>query len=280
MAGSFLHLHLALGAFSTAFGLRPEAGSIELPAFLAGSLAPDVGFFPGGPAAFSHRVHHELTGDFVRRLLSEARCPAEEAFVAGWALHIETDAGTHPLINRLAAALSGQPLGAARQDLWHKRIEWGLDCRILGATGYQPPLWQQPLQVPVDLLIRSADALYGVDTDLLHLRRGLSGLADWIRRLAMVLFWSGSAARGMTGQLPSKPGVTPSVARMLARRLEGVCYVEDLVAILTPEFPADEFTLQALDATEAAVASFQRGWAERFVNILNRDLDSGQVIPK
>ncbi|MDA0337764.1 MAG: zinc dependent phospholipase C family protein [bacterium] len=280
MAGSFLHLHLAIGAFPAAFGLRPEAGSIELPAFLAGSLAPDVGFFPGGPAAFSHRVHHERTGDFVRLLLSEARGAADEAFVAGWALHTETDAATHPLINRLAAAPPRPPLGAARQDLWHKRIEWGLDCRILGATGYQPPLWQQPLQVPVDLLIRSARSLYGVDTAPLHLRRGLSRLADWIGRLARILFWSGSAARGVTGHLPSNPGVMPGLARVLARRLEGIGCMEDLVAILTPEFLTDEITLQALDAGEVAVAAFQRGWVERFVNILNRDLDSGQVVPQ
>jgi hypothetical protein len=277
VAGSFLHLHLAIGAFSAAFGRRPEERPAELAAFLAGCLAPDVGFFPGGPRVFSRRVHHEATGDLLRSLLTESSSTVDEAFTAGWALHVETDAAIHPLINRQASHPPRAPFSSARQDLWHKRIEWGLDCEILGATAYEPPLWKQELYSPADLLVRAARPLYGGDADPLRLSRGLASLAGWIPRLARILFWSGAVARGAT--VNSKPHVhcVPRVARALAHRLDGVRYAEDAVALLTPEVPEEGFTLQVLAAADVAVAAFHRGWAESFANVVNRDLDSGQV---
>jgi hypothetical protein len=277
VAGTFLHLHLAIGSFPAAFGLRPEERPAELPSFLAGTLAPDVGFFPGGPRTFSHRVHHEATGDFVRALLSAARSSVDEAFAAGWALHVEIDVATHPLVN-LQASYKLHELSADRPDLWHKRIEWGLDCEILGATVYQPPLWEQPLQFSAEMLVSAARSVYGIEVNPHRLRRRLSALAGWIQRLAMILFWSGSASRDLVLVPWRGPGRLPNVARTLARRFENLSCVEDLVAILSPEVPEEGFTLTALAASDIAVAAFHRGWAERFVNVANRDLDTGQVV--
>lgn len=256
MAGSFLHLHLALGAFPAAFGLRPEQPGVELPAFLAGSIAPDVGYFPGGPAAFSNRVHHESTGDLVRALLQQASTPAEIAFAAGWALHVEVDVATHPLVNQLAAEVGDQ----TRPDLWHKRVEWGFDCRVLEASHGRPRLCDQPLNLPVDHLARAARPLFGDDADATGLHAGARALPLWLRRIASILAVSS--------------GPWHRLAR-LASIAQHFQPLEDAVALLTPRLPSQDLTLQFLSCAAGGVAAFQRGWVQRFVHMQNRDLDTG-----
>lgn len=261
MAGSFLHLHLALSGFATAFARRPELPGAELPAFLAGSIAPDVGFFPGGPATFSDRVHHESTGDLVRTLLSLAETPEEVAFAAGWALHVETDVATHPFVNRLAADPRNQP--RQRLGLWHKRVEWGLDCQVLDASHGRLRLWEQPLVFPVNLLARAAQPIFGADVDVARLQAGVRGMPTWLHRIARTLLWSTTPWRRLT---------------RLARPLERFQHLDDPVALLTPVIPTEETALEFLSCAASGVAVFQRGWVDRFTHMANRDLDTGQLL--
>lgn len=284
MAGSYLHLHLAIGAFPAAFGATAPQDPQAHAAFLAGSLGPDLGYFPGGPAAFSHRVHHDATADLVRALLASARSDAEEAFAAGWALHVHCDVATHPLINeqadRCRQQLSRQP--PARLDLWHKRVEWGLDCTVLESTGYRPALWRQPLLFPAEaggasLLGRAAQAVYGAVDDG-QLRRGWASLETWVRRLAPLFGWTGSCRL---------PGVAPPVAsallrpaaRGLGRLLASRPTLEDAAAIASPVRADDPFIGRVLPAAVGAVAAFQRSYAGRFAQMANLDLDTGAPIP-
>ncbi|SVD90995.1 uncharacterized protein METZ01_LOCUS443849, partial [marine metagenome] len=56
MAGSFFHLWLAEQALPMVFADGEPTDQMRA-AFAAGAVGPDIGFFPGGPFAFSHRVH-------------------------------------------------------------------------------------------------------------------------------------------------------------------------------------------------------------------------------
>ncbi|HSJ31148.1 MAG TPA: zinc dependent phospholipase C family protein [Longimicrobiales bacterium] len=93
-------------------------------AFMHGSLAPDMGNFPGGSRALARLVHTRRTGGVQRVLLERAATQEEHAFALGWLAHIIADVLVHPLVNE-DAERRRQP-GAA-QIVEHVRVEVGLD---------------------------------------------------------------------------------------------------------------------------------------------------------
>ena len=285
MAGSYLHLHLAAGAFPSAFDALPRQRPLEHAAFLAGSLGPDLGFFPGGPTAFSHRVHHEHTADLVRALLAAAENETEAAFAAGWALHVCTDVTTHPLVNRRADDLrrerSRHP--PDRLDLWHKRVEWGVDCHVLSALDPRP-LWRSELLFPgpaagPSLLVRATGESFGEEADDGALRAGWSSTVRWVRRLGPIFSWTGSCRSPSRGRLAAAAGpVLGPLARSAALLLQNRESRENAVAVLSPEPPAPGFAEDMLTAGAEAVSTFQRHWLQRFEDLPNLDLDTGEPI--
>ena len=284
MAGSYLHLHLATGAFPSAFGDESRRRPVEHAAFLAGSLAPDLGFFPGGPTSFSHLVHHERTADLVRSLLAAAGDEVEAAFAAGWALHVCTDVTTHPVVNQHADVLrkerSWQP--SNRLDLWHKRVEWGMDCHVLSALDPRP-LWRSELLFPASvgrpsLVARAAARTFG-EADDGAIREGWSSTLRWVRRLGPIFAWTGACRSPGRGRLAAAVGpVLHPVARGAARLLQDRESREDEAAVLSPEPPAPAFRDSMLRAGEAAVATFQRHWRNRFEDLPDLDLDTGEPV--
>ena len=285
MAGSYLHLHLAAGAFRSAFAAVPQDRPLEHAAFLAGSLGPDLGFFPGGPTDFSRRVHHEHTADLVRSLLSAASDEVEAAFAAGWALHVCTDVATHPIVNRQADYLRRQKSLQAddRNDLWHKRVEWGIDCHVLSFVEPRP-LWRSQLLFPAvaggpSLLARASGELFGEAADDDALRAGWASALRWIRRLGPIFAWTGSCRPPACGRSAAVIGpVLRPLARGVGRLLQDRERMEDAVAVLSPEPPSKPLLGSMLEAGAAAVSTFQRQWPERFEDLPNLDLDTGEPI--
>ena len=165
--------------------------------FAAGTLAPDLGFFPGSPASFSHRVHQERTADFVRCLVAGASSPEEHAFAKGWALHVIVDTATHPFVTAEAANM-GAPRGAPgpdRSQLWHKKLEWGFDCHVLSRDedaeiGDQVEALRHT--EPEGGFLRAAANLYESDASEVALRRGWISMTLWVPRLLRILLWTGS----------------------------------------------------------------------------------------
>lgn len=96
------------------------AGRDVVNAFLHGSLAPDMGNFPGGSTAFARQVHTRRTGAVARTLLRSAATPRERAFAWGWITHVIADALIHPLVNEYA-------LRRAPGVVEHVRVEVGID---------------------------------------------------------------------------------------------------------------------------------------------------------
>ena len=68
----------------------------------AGSHLPDLGYFPLGNRLFTNLLHYVRSGDFIARLITEARTPQEYAFALGVMAHYEGDTVGHPLATNLA----------------------------------------------------------------------------------------------------------------------------------------------------------------------------------
>lgn len=162
-------------------------------AFLHGSLAPDMGSFPGGDRDLARAVHTRRTGDVVRALVGAARDEEERAFAWGWLSHVLADVTIHPLVNMRAATPDG-----TRRLVEHVRVEVGLDAWFC---------WQHPALDGVRLLPAFdatgyaflADALLrevGRDVagaQLVRMERGLirfsHAAVHFARRVARRLCW-------------------------------------------------------------------------------------------
>lgn len=281
LAGNFFHLWLAHQAHARLPGEGSDPTPLSRAAFLAGSVAPDIGFFPRGPRLFSERVHRERSGAFLRALVGEARDPVERAFAQGWALHVYTDIFFHPLINAQVASFLQRSRPGADPDLWHLRLEWGLDCLLLEAEEKRF-LWEAPLCVP----LRSADAsllglvgrrFYGEDAGEILLRRGIDSLYRWIRRLPRIFLWTGSTCpprcRGTAGRAGRWAG---GLLRALAgNRLDGSARWQEVAAAIRPWRPKPAVVTEAHRRGERALGAFAVGLAAQFAALPDLDLQLG-----
>ena len=93
-------------------------------AFLHGSLAPDMGNFPGGSTTLAHIVHTQRTGEVQRALFRSASTGPERAFAHGWLTHVIADALIHPIINADAARRTRDGEATIVE---HVRVEVGID---------------------------------------------------------------------------------------------------------------------------------------------------------
>jgi hypothetical protein len=93
-------------------------------AFLHGSLAPDMGNFPGGSRPLARLVHTSRTGEVQRALLARATTPTELAFAWGWLSHIIADVLIHPLINDDVDRRTNRRVP---EIVEHVRVEVGID---------------------------------------------------------------------------------------------------------------------------------------------------------
>lgn len=120
----------------------------EKNALLLGTIAPDIGSFPGGNAIISDLSHYYLTGDLVKNILSSAKCNLTTNFAIGWLSHYFADIEIHKLINYAVGELLYNDRSIAvdydetPQD--HFRIEFGLD----GLMFYQLNLPQPEFIMP------------------------------------------------------------------------------------------------------------------------------------
>jgi hypothetical protein len=281
LAGSFFHLWLAERVFPLVFG--DCAGEVEMPAaFAAGSVGPDIGFFPGGPAALSHRAHLERPGDFLRALTQGASSANERAFAAGWGLHVYTDMAVHPWVEDCVAALLSEGTRPASPDLWHLRLEWGIDCRLLAGEGMDG-LWNARLHFPRradghSLLGAVGEAFYGRDADESLLERGEEATARWLQRIPKILWWGGHIR--VAGHRPN-PLCTLAFAhlgrKVLGDWLQHWARFKDGAALARPLLPSDQVYEKVVRLGESAVERFYQGFDEGFAQLGNPDLYTGEA---
>lgn len=266
MPGPFFHLWLAekvYPEFIKSAGLE-KYGNNLLPSFSAGTVAPDIGFYPNGPANFSRTVHNRgRTGTFLRTLADEAVSVEEEVFVAGWALHVYTDAVIHPLVDK---AVKNFYRGADRSQLmlWHMRLEWGMDCAIL-ESAEASRLWQLSFLFPKrnqgDILAFSGNRIYCSEVFWENkMSDGYKAIGTWVRFIPQIFLWSGNVSFIVNGS-EHWPGLDTFLRRGatgLGWLIKGLGY-NAAAAVFSPRRNYDLLT-QALQAADQAAKNFFDGY--------------------
>lgn len=287
MAGSFFHLWLARQAYAKIYKRPAEQSERCWGAFAAGVLAPDLGFFPGGPAPFSDRVHHERSGDFTRQLYRCANGEVEEAFAAGWALHIYTDSIFHPWVNSQVAALLKKRACTAEHapDLWHLRLEWGIDCFLLGQNDVSY-LWAANLYFPQrnsagGLLSLVGRQFYPEAGDEAALEMGMAAVIKWSTLLPLIFLWTGQTRRhGHSGMAEwVGRGIRPLSQGVARRWMDQRPNWKNEASVGWPWHPSAEDLQRAFELGNEALFDFYSGYADAFNSLPNLDLDSGELVP-
>ena len=283
MAGSFFHLRLAKQVCSILFSRERGAGVDA--AFMAGAVAPDLGFFPGGPQRLSERITRERCGDFLRALLAQSRSEEEKAFAAGWALHLYTDLAVHPWVEAKVRSLEreqGKKL-KGYPELWHMRSEWGIDFKLLERMDLDY-LWSIDLRFPrrqrePSLLERTGTAFYGKDASRELIEKGIHSVEKWMRHLPQILLLCGKVRPQRREGLP---GITPLLDR-LTEKLFGEwlidvrsCKIEAVLA--KPWWPSPKELGEVEELGSDALRAFEQGWKERFAQFTNLDLLTGTPV--
>jgi hypothetical protein len=138
MPNSGLHLSYALSALQL-WERRPSeapfpiADERAVDLFFYGSVAPDIGFFPGTRREFSVLAHRGGGAALIRLLHRHASTPARRGYLCGWVAHLLVDREIHPLIERAAAerlATDDLQISHRPEHVAHMRVEYGLDHRL------------------------------------------------------------------------------------------------------------------------------------------------------
>ena len=194
---------------STAGTCSGPANKSLLAALAGGALGPDAGYYPGSDRGISHAAHRGKAEALAHTLLRLAETREERAFALGWASHMHLDARGHV---EVVDPASGSPY--SDDPLGHTRVEWGVDCKLLGQRENHwlwslfplpakcAALWQRGLQ---DVGCGDYDAAT-LENALLGEFEVVAKLPVVWRRLGLIQEpgkpslagkWMGPAARGM-----------------------------------------------------------------------------------
>jgi hypothetical protein len=272
-----LHLLLARRAVER-WRSRPDApfdacdGS-AVNAFLHGSLAPDMGNFPGGSKALARLVHTRRTGDLQRALLAGAATAEERAFAWGWLSHIIADVLIHPLVNDEADRRQRR---GAEALIEHVRVEVGIDVWF---CWQQPALENLRLQPAFDRFGYRflADALNSVlnthvtPAQLTQMERGLimfsHGALHFATTVARRLCWGDA----VTTHVPLGSALLWHTASLFSPRNTVVN------AYLNPHVPAPRLIRRVEAALGGFDALLDASMADRAETLPNYDLEDGTI---
>jgi hypothetical protein len=138
-----------------------------------GSAVQDMGYYPFGKAFFSDLTHYVRSGDFVARLLKDAKTLNEYAFAIGALSHYLGDSIGHSEAINLATAMAFPKLKAKYGDSVtygesphsHIRTEFAFDVQELSDRHFAPDAYLERVgfNVPRKFLRQVFIATYGID---------------------------------------------------------------------------------------------------------------------
>jgi hypothetical protein len=283
MPGIVIHTLLAREALAAWRGMDPVANESPLDpsvvgAFFKGSMAPDMGYYPGGARLVSDLVHRFDSADVARYLVDEATTPVEIAFAWGWLSHLLSDVLLHPAINAAARAVAGrgssQPERIAEERTAHLRVELGLDAYFHDhADEALKSTWTNVATgSTVELAFVAMRRVYGSAVTRADVERSDNALvrfAPWLLQLTRLI-----ARDGVLARQRCRPSILGAVRQAAASTVSRS--VPFLATAVSPETPAPEL----LDQVTAALTGFG-GWFGRYravglQSLDNYDLDTGE----
>ena len=138
-----------------------------------GSAVQDMGYYPFGKVFFSELTHYVRSGDFVVRLLSDARTLNEYAFAIGALSHYLGDSIGHSEAVNRATALGfpklrdkyGESVTYGESPHSHIRTEFAFDVKELSDRAFAPAAYMERVgfRVPRNFLRDVFIATYGID---------------------------------------------------------------------------------------------------------------------
>ena len=138
-----------------------------------GSAVQDMGYYPFGKVFFSELTHYVRSGDFVVRLLSDARTLNEYAFAIGALSHYLGDSIGHSEAVNRATALGfpklrdkyGESVTYGESPHSHIRTEFAFDVKELSDRAFAPAAYMERVgfRVPRKFLRDVFIATYGID---------------------------------------------------------------------------------------------------------------------
>ena len=170
----------------------------------------------------------------------------------------------HPWVDRKAALL----LEKARKgdlDLWHMRVEWGVDCRLLERRDLDF-LWNPPLRFPSDrrILRPSSDSGAGSGKAPVPLIRNKASMVRWVRWLPWILLWAGKIRPGHRKAVPGLSAfVDRTTRKLLGEWLAGAARCRLPAVLAAPCFPSDREMEEVLGLGRKGVKDFLSGAAVR-----------------
>ena len=154
-------------------GLKPEQLDEAHAYAYGGSAIQDLGYYPSGNQFFSNLTHYVRSGDFVERLMANARTPDELAFAIGALSHYVGDTIGHSVAVNPSVADEfpklGQRYGPSvaydENPHAHVRAEFAFDIDQVSKHRFAPSAYLRHigLKVSSDLLERSFYDTYGLD---------------------------------------------------------------------------------------------------------------------
>jgi hypothetical protein len=147
---------------------------VEAHAYAYGGCAvQDMGYYPFGKKFFSNLAHYVRTGDFVARLLSDAKTLDEYAFAIGALSHYLGDSIGHSEAVNLATAVAfpklkdkyGDSVTYGESPHSHVRTEFAFDVEELSDRTFAPRAYKERVgfKVPRKFLREVFIATYGID---------------------------------------------------------------------------------------------------------------------
>jgi Zinc dependent phospholipase C len=285
MPGPALHLRLAsevldrLPLLPSGVPFPVEDGICRL-AFLMGSNAPDMGYYPGGNLLLSDLAHYIRSADLARNMIRAAETGPERAFAWGWVTHILADVWIHPLINRRAGELLRGPGGGfstyANDPLSHVRIEAGLDGYFLLREGPIDTPAEPPGSIGStwDFLAEAYRQTYGARFSTETFLRGLNSIYHFAPLLLKLGHITGTRFHG--GQRGGAP-LGRALLGLAACGTAAFCSGSPLNGLTHPLKPPPSLVEETSKVINAFAQGFHRHYVAGLSDLPNYNLDTGET---
>ena len=149
-----------------------------------GSVIQDLGYYPFGSSLFTNLLHYVKTGEFVERMLRDARNVDEYAFALGALCHYASDAEGHtvavnhalPLIYPKLRQKFGDNVPYDKAPKEHLLVEFAFDVLLVAHGGYELQAYHDFIgfKVATPLLERVFRETYGLDMKDLFISEDLA----------------------------------------------------------------------------------------------------------